>query len=135
MSRMHNPPHPGETLREDILPALGLNVTQAAKQLGVTRAALITRVEWPCSDLSGNGVAIRGLAWSAARRACRCVGGAAGRVRPVASPQGWCAKSATCRLWSKHKSRSANETTYENTTDRESANRVADEADHYRLFS
>ena len=40
MSRMHNPPHPGETLREDILPALGLTVTQAAEQLGVTRAAL-----------------------------------------------------------------------------------------------
>lgn len=40
MSRMHNPPHPGETLREDVLPALGLNVTQAAAQLGVTRAAL-----------------------------------------------------------------------------------------------
>ena len=40
MIRMHNPPHPGETLREDILPALGLNVTQAAAQLGVTRAAL-----------------------------------------------------------------------------------------------
>ena len=40
MIRMHNPPHPGETLKEDILPALGLNVTQAAAQLGVTRAAL-----------------------------------------------------------------------------------------------
>ena len=40
MIRMHNPPHPGEMLREDILPALGLNVTQAAAQLGVTRAAL-----------------------------------------------------------------------------------------------
>lgn len=40
MSRMHNPPHPGETLREDILPALGLSVTAAAEQLGVTRAAL-----------------------------------------------------------------------------------------------
>lgn len=40
MSRIHNPPHPGETLREDILPALGLNVTQAAEQLGVTRATL-----------------------------------------------------------------------------------------------
>lgn len=39
-SRMHHPPHPGETLREDILPALGLNVTQAAAELGVTRAAL-----------------------------------------------------------------------------------------------
>lgn len=40
MTRMHNPPHPGETLREDILPALGLSVTEAAQQLGVTRAAL-----------------------------------------------------------------------------------------------
>ena len=40
MSRMFNPPHPGETLREDVLPALGLTVTEAAAQLGVTRAAL-----------------------------------------------------------------------------------------------
>jgi antitoxin HigA-1 len=37
---MHNPPHPGETLRDDVLPALGLTVTDAAAQLGVTRAAL-----------------------------------------------------------------------------------------------
>ena len=40
MSTMYNPPHPGETLREDVLPALGLSVTDAATQLGVTRAAL-----------------------------------------------------------------------------------------------
>ena len=40
MSRMFNPPHPGETLKEDVLPALGLSVTEAAAQLGVTRAAL-----------------------------------------------------------------------------------------------
>ena len=40
MTNMHNPPHPVEILREDILPALGLTVTEAAKQLGVTRAAL-----------------------------------------------------------------------------------------------
>lgn len=40
MSKIHNPPHPGATLREDVLPALGLTVTDAAKQLGVTRAAL-----------------------------------------------------------------------------------------------
>ena len=40
MSRMFNPPHPGETLREDVLPALSLTVTEAATQLGVTRAAL-----------------------------------------------------------------------------------------------
>jgi len=40
MGTMHNPPHPGETLRDDVLPALGLSVTEAAAQLGVTRAAL-----------------------------------------------------------------------------------------------
>lgn len=40
MSDMNNPPHPGETLREDVLPALGLTVTEAARQLGVTRSAL-----------------------------------------------------------------------------------------------
>ena len=40
MSRMFNPPYPGETLKEDVLPALGLSVTEAAGQLGVTRAAL-----------------------------------------------------------------------------------------------
>ena len=38
--RMHNPPHPGETLREDVLPALGLTVVAAADQLGVTPATL-----------------------------------------------------------------------------------------------
>jgi addiction module HigA family antidote len=38
--QMHNPPHPGETLREDILPALNLSVTEAAEQLGISRVAL-----------------------------------------------------------------------------------------------
>jgi addiction module HigA family antidote len=38
--RMHNPPHPGLTLRDDVLPALGLSVTDAAKQLGVARVTL-----------------------------------------------------------------------------------------------
>lgn len=37
---MHNPPHPAETIREDILPALGLSVTEAARQLGVSRVTL-----------------------------------------------------------------------------------------------
>jgi addiction module HigA family antidote len=37
---MHNPPHPGATLLEDVLPALNLTVTEAASQLGVTRASL-----------------------------------------------------------------------------------------------
>ena len=40
MTQMHNPPHPGEILRDDVLPALELTITEAAKQLGVTRGAL-----------------------------------------------------------------------------------------------
>ncbi|MFA9216704.1 MAG: HigA family addiction module antitoxin [Sphingomonadaceae bacterium] len=38
--RMSNPSHPGLALREDILPALGMTVSEAARQLGVTRATL-----------------------------------------------------------------------------------------------
>jgi addiction module HigA family antidote len=40
MARMFNPPHPGLTLRDDVLPALGLSVTEAALQLDVSRVAL-----------------------------------------------------------------------------------------------
>ncbi|MBS0309460.1 MAG: HigA family addiction module antidote protein [Proteobacteria bacterium] len=39
MGRMYNPPHPGEMLKEDVLPALSLTVTEAAEQLGVSRVA------------------------------------------------------------------------------------------------
>ena len=38
--KMHNPPHPGLTLRDDVLPALGLSVTEAAAQLDVARVTL-----------------------------------------------------------------------------------------------
>ena len=37
---MHNPPHPGSIIKEDILPALGIDVTEAAHQLGVMRSVL-----------------------------------------------------------------------------------------------
>lgn len=40
MNRMHNPPHPGLTLRDDVLPALRLSVTEAARQLDVSRVSL-----------------------------------------------------------------------------------------------
>ncbi|MDZ4098154.1 MAG: HigA family addiction module antitoxin [Methylophilaceae bacterium] len=40
MSKIYQPSHPGETLREDVLPALGLSVTEAAVQLGVARPTL-----------------------------------------------------------------------------------------------
>ena len=38
--RMHNPPHPGEVIRELCLVPLGLSVTGAAKALGVSRKSL-----------------------------------------------------------------------------------------------
>ena len=37
---MHNPPHPGEVLKELCLEPLGLTVTDAAKALGVSRKTL-----------------------------------------------------------------------------------------------
>ena len=36
---MHNPPHPGEVIRDLCLEPLGLTVTAAAKGLGVSRKA------------------------------------------------------------------------------------------------
>jgi len=38
--RMHNPPHPGEVLRELCLEPLGISVTDAAAALGVSRKTL-----------------------------------------------------------------------------------------------
>jgi addiction module HigA family antidote len=37
---MHNPPHPGEVVREFCIEPLGLSVTEAAKGLGVSRSSL-----------------------------------------------------------------------------------------------
>lgn len=38
--RMHNPPHPGEVLRDGVFISTGITVTEFAKRLGVTRVAL-----------------------------------------------------------------------------------------------
>jgi addiction module HigA family antidote len=38
--RMHNPPHPGEIIREFCIEPLNLSVTEAADALGVTRKTL-----------------------------------------------------------------------------------------------
>ena len=37
---MKNPPHPGLSVRHDCLEALGLNVSEAARKLGVSRKQL-----------------------------------------------------------------------------------------------
>lgn len=38
--RMHNPPHPDEIIKSLCLEPLGVNVTEAAKALGVSRKTL-----------------------------------------------------------------------------------------------
>ena len=38
--KMHNPPHPGEVLRELCFEPLGISVTDAAKAIGVSRKTL-----------------------------------------------------------------------------------------------
>ena len=40
--RMHNPPHPGEIIREVCVEPLKISVTEAAKALGVTRKTFST---------------------------------------------------------------------------------------------
>ncbi|GAB4361101.1 MAG: HigA family addiction module antitoxin [Gammaproteobacteria bacterium] len=37
---MHNPPHPGEILKEEVIAPLGLSVTEAAERLSMSRVAL-----------------------------------------------------------------------------------------------
>ena len=37
---MHSPPHPGRIVKQECLEPLGLSVTAAARQLGISRVAL-----------------------------------------------------------------------------------------------
>jgi len=37
---MHNPPHPGETILEDCIKAVGWSITAAAKAIGISREML-----------------------------------------------------------------------------------------------
>ena len=59
------PIHPGEVLREDVLPALGLSVSEAARRLGISRQQLhrvlacthsiTTEMALRIGKLAGNG--------------------------------------------------------------------------------
>ena len=40
MTRMHNPPHPGEVLRDGVFTGTGNTVTAFAQRIGVTRVTL-----------------------------------------------------------------------------------------------
>ena len=83
MNSMFNPPHPGLTLRDDVLPALGLQVGQAAKQLGVDRTTL-------SKVLNGRAAISPAMALRIERWLGRDHGGAA---------EVWLKQQAACDLW------------------------------------
>ena len=63
MPRLIPPPHPGETILEDVLKPLGMSVNQLAKVLGVTAARL--------NDIVRGR---RGISADTALRLARCFG-------------------------------------------------------------
>lgn len=87
MARMFDPPHPGLTLRDDVLPALGLSVTDAAAQLGVGRVTL-SRVLNGRAGISPE-MALRIEAWLGVKR------GGEARL--------WLAEQASYDLWQAEK--------------------------------
>ena len=76
---MHNPPHPGEIIREICVEPLGLTVTKAAESLGVTRKTLSTLL---------NGKA--GISPEMALRLSKVFG---------RSPEGWLRLQVQFDLW------------------------------------
>ena len=76
---MHNPPHPGELIREDCLKPLGLTVGKAAQGLGISRKHL--------SDIL-NGHA--GISPEMAIRLAKAFGG---------SPESWLRQQMMYDLW------------------------------------
>ena len=83
MSSMFNPPHPGLTLRDDILPALNFQVGEAAAQLGVDRTTF-------SKVLNGRAAISPALALRIERWLGRDHGGAA---------EVWLAEQAAYDLW------------------------------------
>jgi len=84
MTRMHNPPHPGEVLRDGVFTDTGITVTEFAKRIGVTRVAL-SRV------LNGKA----GISADMAVRITAALGGSA---------ESWLHMQANYDLWQAEKS-------------------------------
>jgi len=82
--RMHNPPHPGEVLRDGVFTDSQVSVTEFASRIGVTRVAL-SRV------LNGKA----GISADMALRLAAVLGG---------SGQSWLHMQANFDLWNAEKS-------------------------------
>jgi addiction module HigA family antidote len=84
MTRMHNPPHPGEVLRDGVFTDTGITVTEFAKRIGVTRV-MLSRV-------------LNGKAGISAGMAVRLAAGLGG------SAESWLHMQANYDLWQAEKS-------------------------------
>jgi antitoxin HigA-1 len=98
MKKMYNPPHPGEILKEDVLEAEGINVTEAAQQLGISRVTL-SRL------LNGK----TGISVEMALRLAQWLG---------TSPDVWLRMQNACDLWRAGKSKQLLITPLQRTADR-----------------
>ena len=83
--KMHNPPHPGEILRELCIEPLGLSITEAAEALGITRKTL-------SSILNGRS----GISPEMAVRLSLAFG---------TSSESWLNQQSQCDLWEAEKKR------------------------------
>ena len=83
MTRMHNPPHPGEVLRDGVFTDTGITVTGLAQHLGVTRV-MLSRV------LNGKA----GISADMAVRLAAALGGGA---------ESWLHMQANYELWQAEK--------------------------------
>ena len=63
---MNDPVHPGSIVREDCINASGLTVTDAARQLGVTRQALNNLVNEKSSISPEMAIRLEKVGWSSA---------------------------------------------------------------------
>jgi addiction module HigA family antidote len=63
---MKDPVHPGSIVREDCIRASGLTVTDAARQLGVTRQALNNLVNEKSSISPEMAIRLEKVGWSSA---------------------------------------------------------------------
>lgn len=83
MTRMHNPPHPGEVLRDGVFTDTGITVTEFAQRIGITRV-MLSRV------LNGKA----GISADMALRLAAALGGSA---------ESWLHMQANYDLWQAEK--------------------------------
>jgi len=61
---MQNPPHPGRSIKENCIDPLGLNVTEAAKVLGVARHTLSRVLNGRASISAEMAIRLEKAGWS-----------------------------------------------------------------------